>query len=256
MDENLMLTYSILIVDSDVKRAQYIKVILEFAFSHVQIFIAETPDVAFESMKHVSIDLFIIEPYLNGAKYNGADFAADLLAKDHLSQVIFQSDKEDLKYRVKLHKKFTHSPYILRSSLTYDQELKDNVRYALDFAAMIASRKLVFVKKAKSFIFDVREIEYIYKIPNEKAIAVHYLDQVTHQFKSVFVPNVGLTHVFALLDVKQDLIRVEDKHVINPLMLREVDHSNGEIIMKSGARINIGKTYRQAIGVVLNALKR
>jgi len=256
MDKCLEIVYSILILENNLKHAQYIKAILELAFSNIQVFIAEAPTIASELMKHVNIDIFVIEPYLDGMKYNGADFAADLLNKNPLAQVIFQSEIKDLKYQTRLHKKFTHSPYVLRSSLTYDQELIDNVSYALDFSSLTAPRKLVINKKSNSFIFDVKEIEYIYKIPNAKEISVRYLDRITNKFETAFISNIGLTNVLDLLEVKQDLIRVEDKHVINPLMIREVDHSSGEIIMKSGARINIGKTYRTAVGSLLNALKK
>ena len=151
MDKCLTISYSILIIESDFKHAQYIKIILELACNNIQVFISKTLDTASELIKHTSIDIFIIEPYLNSAKYNGIDFTDELLVKKSLTQVIFQSHMEDFQYRAKLHKKFTHAPFILRSSLVYEQELKDNVRYAIDFLAMTANRQLVLDKKSNSF---------------------------------------------------------------------------------------------------------
>lgn len=256
MKEQLHITHSVLIVESDLKHAYYIKAFLELTYHNIQIYMVETPDAALELIKHISFDIFIIEPQTRGTKYNGIELAIELLAKNRLIQIIFQSHITDLQYRMELHKKFTHSPTILKASLTYNQELKEHVGYSLDFSIMTASRKIIFDKKSNSYIFDIKEIEYIYKIPNEKEIAIHYLDQITQQFKTEFISNIGLTNVLDLLEVRQDLARVEDKHLINPLMIRRIDHRTGEIIMLSGARIKIGKTYRPTIGILLNALKK
>jgi len=255
MNQKMRITYSALVVESDDKHAQYIKAIIERKFDNIKVYIVQGPDAGFNLLKYTSIDMFIIDPNLKGTKSSGIRFATEILSKSFLTQIIFQTHINDLQFQAQLHNKFGHSPYIRKSALNFEEKLVNRVRYALSFVSKHDPRRLVLKKKSRSFCFDIREIIYVFKMPNERTIVVNHFNYLTHEIASTFVPNIGLADVINSLQVKQDLIRIQDCYLINPAMVQVINHTTGEVEMRDGkTSIGIGKTYRKSVGIILNSL--
>ena len=246
-ESNFMET--ILIVDNNVQDLQRLVGWIYAECLDVQVLTAKTYEEGSELIKSNHIDLLVLETTLTGDDDELGVRLAEQYREDYpFNTIIFQTIRDDYKYRAELNDLLGTHIYIPKDELTNDRFIRvieqELARFKIQFI-----NKIFISQKAQKMPIDANAILYLEKVTETKDIKMFIYDREDEEIRTEVLSNMSLEKLLSLPGSGR-LFRCHKSYIINKQMiLKSVmteDGGNAFKIRYTDDLVPIGRHFRKA----------
>jgi len=239
---------TILIVDNNKRNLKQLVGWIYAECFDVQVLTAETYEEGSELIKSNHIDLLVLETSLTGDDDElGVRLAEQYREEYPFNTIIFQTIRNDYKYRAELHDLLGTHIYIPKTELTNDRFISV-IDHELKRLKMQFTNKIFIYQRDKRVPIDGNAILYLEKVTETKDIKMSVYDHVTEEVSSELLSNISLEKVLSLPGTRR-LFRCHKSYIVNKQMvLKSVmteDGGNAFKIRYTDDLIPIGRHFRK-----------
>jgi len=247
---------TILIVDDNVQNLQRLVGWIYAESFEVQILTASDYEQAKELMKNHHIGLAVLDISLTEKDDELGVRLADQYRENYpFNTIIFQTVKDDYKYRAQLHDRIGTNIYIPKADLTRErfigvvsQELE---RFATQF-----TNKIFIYQKDKKVPINANAILYLEKVSETKDIKMFFYDRDIKEVKSELLSNMSLEKLLGLPGTG-NLFRCHKSYIINKQMiLKSMMTETGDAfsVRHTDYLVPIGRHFRKEAATILRGM--
>jgi len=247
---------TILIVDDNVQNLQRLVGWVYAEAFNVQILTAKDYEEGRELIENHHIDLAVLDISLTDTDDELGIRLADLYRENYpFNTIIFQTIRDDYKYRAQIHDRIGTNVYIPKMELTrerfigvIEQELE---RFATQF-----TNKIYIFQKDKKVPIDANIILYLEKVSETKDIKMFFYDRDTGQVKVELLSNMSLEK-FLGLPGTGNLFRCHKSYIVNKQMILKsmmTDAGDAFSIRHTDDLVPIGRHFRKEAAKILKGM--
>ena len=247
---------TILIVDDNIRNLQRLVGWIYAESFNVQILTAKNYEEGKDLISNHHIDLAILDISLtDGDDEYGIRLADQYRENYPFNTIIFQTIRDDYKYRAQLHDRIGTNVYIPKTELTQErfvgvvgQELE---RFKTQF-----TNKIFIYQKDKKVPIDANIILYLEKVSETKDIKLFFYDRDTRKVKVEVLSNISLEK-FLGLPGTGNLFRCHKSYIVNKQMILKsmmTDIGDAFSIRHTDDLVPIGRHFRKEAAKILKGM--
>jgi len=248
---------TILIIDDNAQNVQKLVGWIHAECFDVQMLTAETFGEGREIMKNHHIDILVIEISLTETDDDelGLRLAEQYRENYPFNTIIFQTIRNDYKYRADVHDHIGTHIYLPKNELTrerfvriIEQELR---RFKVQFV-----NKIYIYQRDKKVPIDANSILYLEKVSETKDIKMFIYDRDEKQIKVEYLSNVSLEKLLSLPGAG-NLLRCHKSYIINKQMIVKsmiTEEGDSFKVRYTNDLVPIGRKFRKDVVKALQGI--
>jgi len=248
---------TILIIDNIAQNVQRLVGWIHAECFDVQLLTAETYEEGKEVLATHHVDILVLEISLADTDDDelGLRLAEQYRENYPFNTIIFQTIRNDYKYRAEIHDHIGTHIYLPKNELTrekfigvIEQELK---RFEVQFV-----NKIYIYQRDKKVPIDANSILYLEKVSETKDIKMFIYDRDEQQIKVEYLSNVSLEKLLSLPGAG-NLLRCHKSYIINKQMIVKsmiTEEGDSFKVRHTSDLVPIGRKFRKDVVTALRGI--
>jgi len=247
---------SLLILDDSLNDIKKTSEVIKKYYPDIRIYQAQNTKDAQHILNTTHINIIISDIILTDEPINGDQFIKKIIKQFPHLTIIFQSEVIDKDFRLNLHEDVEYLSYITKNDSLNKEKLRIKIARAIDIYLETTHKKIIFTCNSSTLSVNPNDLIYVKTTEKRNVLEVCYFNNISKKTRKELVYGLSLKNILQLPNVtKNNLIKVQQSWLINPIVIRRIDHSLEELyLIYDDIEVPIGREYRKDIRNTLDYL--